>query len=261
MITKLHITRWFATLAVALSLPVVIAYAQEVTSDIASSTPEIVEQTPDISLSTSTEPVVDGEVMGTSTEATSSEPAAEEPPAQNSGEGSSDPTPEPTAEASTTESVSSSTPEVVPPVLPVEVVASTTASSTEVIVPQKPVYEKRTVFIQTSVDIKSSFKPGLVNAEITLANQTCRSCESKNPAVTAVAYVSPWYENRVDAVVPTNKLASQTFTVLPMAGWATSTAHYVGEVTTPGKYYFTVVVDPANEVGAHDMYRTEFLVE
>src|SRR5437899_4688283 len=99
-----YITRWFAAITIALSLPVVLAYAQEVGRD-ASTTPPVVETTPDATIidATSTDPLdaSTGEVMGTSTEtqSTSTEPAPEEQaPAQNSSGGSSDAAPEPAPE-------------------------------------------------------------------------------------------------------------------------------------------------------------------
>jgi len=274
MTTKTHLARWIAPITIALSLPVVLAYAQEVGSD-ASTTPEVVETTPEVTVSdaTSTDPVdvQAGEVMGTSTEATSSEPTAEEqPPAQNSGGGSSessDPAPEPAPEtpapeASTTEDVSSSTLEAMPPT-PIDV-ASTTASSTDIIVPPRPQpVDLRTVFIQTGTDVRPHYKAGeTINVTITLQNLSCRfDCKTMSPAATVNVYVTPWYPNDANVVVPTDKIALQTLSVLPMAGWATSTVKWSGQVSTPGKYIFTVVVDPDNAIGARDMYRAEFSVE
>ena len=82
-----------------------------------------------------------------------------------------------------------------------------------------------------------------------------------SPAATVDVYITPWYPNDANVVVPTDKIALQALSVLPMGGWATSTVKWSGQVSTPGKYIFTVVVDPDNAIGARDMYRDEFSVE
>src|SRR5262245_37587371 len=121
-----HIARWIAPITIALSLPVVLAYAQEVTSDRASTTPAIVETTPEVTLMdyTSTDPIDApiGEVMGTSTETDATSTAStteQQAPAENPAGGSSDPAPEPALEIPAPEA--STTPEIpLVPQAPVE---------------------------------------------------------------------------------------------------------------------------------------------
>jgi outer membrane biosynthesis protein TonB len=281
-----HLTaRWIGVLAVLtlLSSPIVWVYAQTPDEgETASTTPEVVETTTEIEEgspeeeitltdatstdpieeeeATSTEPVAEaepeatttptlepGEVLGTTTASTTPEVTPEPAPEETTTTGGTSSEPATTTE--TTQTVEETpTEEVVEEILPEplleEELATTTASSTEVVEP--PV---------------ALPKDGPITAEITLQNQTCKSCGVASDEVSVAAYVVPWYPNDgEDVVVPTEQFSKRDVTAPSIAAWGKHSLQWEGEVTTPGRYYFVVVVDPENLIKARDMYRVEFTV-
>jgi len=284
-----------------LSSPIVWVYAQTPDEgETASTTPEVVETTTEIEEgspeeeitltdatstdpieeeeATSTEPVAEaepeatttptlepGEVLGTTTASTTPEVTPEPAPEETTTTGGTSSEPATTTE--TTQTVEETpTEEVVEEILPEplleEELATTTASSTEVVEPPVALpKDERAVFIQPSVIIDSQFKIGPITAEITLQNQTCKSCGVASDEVSVAAYVVPWYPNDgEDVVVPTEQFSKRDVTAPSIAAWGKHSLQWEGEVTTPGRYYFVVVVDPENLIKARDMYRVEFTV-
>lgn len=150
-----------------------------------------------------------------------------------------------------------------------DVGSTTVASGTPVIItPTPPVKaDPRTIIIQPSVDIPAHVKVGPVSATISLRNLTCRSCENASPSVGVVAYITPWYANdeadvmKAISATTTSKIAETSAATVSIAPWQEQTVSWTGEVIEPGRYYFVVVVDPENAVGAKDLYRAEFLVD
>jgi len=72
-------------------------------------------------------------------------------------------------------------------------------------------------------------------------------------------YYTEWYPNDGPELAGVgSRLAEQAFTSSELAPWAGQTISWSANRPEPGRYYFVVVVDPQNELGAYRLFRSEF---
>jgi hypothetical protein len=250
-----------AAVAVGLSLiilPVIIVQAQSEGETEAPPATEVVEDV--------TEPADAGaeETLQEETEAPSAEEEGSVLGEETTGEGESDPAAEGSdTEAGTETPVESSSDSATPPDLLTLDAASSTASSTEPL-PDAPV-EHFTVpqdepfVLQPAVSF--SVSGNTATADIVLENLTCKACEKVLPAAQVKAYYTAWYANDgPDLKEVGEHFAEQAIEVSDVALWSSRSMTWSAADIAPGRYYFVVVVDPENDIGAYRMQRMEFAI-
>jgi hypothetical protein len=208
------------------------------------------------------------------------EPATEEPqeeteapPAEEEGsvlgeettaEGESEPAPEGSdIEAGTETPVESSSASTTPPEFLTTGTASSTASSTEPL-PDAPVEhftvpEDEPFVLQPAVSF--SVSGNTATADIVLENLTCKACEKVLPAAQVKAYYTAWYPNDgPDLKEVGERFGEQEVEVSDVALWSSRSMAWSASDIVPGRYYFVIVVDPENVIGAYRMQRMEFAI-
>jgi hypothetical protein len=75
------------------------------------------------------------------------------------------------------------------------------------------------------------------------------------------AYYTAWYPNDgPDLKDVDERTAEQEISVSDVALWASRSMSWSASDIAPGRYYFVVVVDPQNAIGAYRMHRSEFSI-
>jgi hypothetical protein len=75
------------------------------------------------------------------------------------------------------------------------------------------------------------------------------------------AYYTAWYPNDgPDLKDVDERTAEQEISVSDVALWASRSMSWSASDIAPGRYYFVVVVDPENAIGAYRMHRSEFSI-
>ena len=80
------------------------------------------------------------------------------------------------------------------------------------------------------------------------------------PAAQVKAYYTPWYPNDGEVKEVGEHAAEQELTVSDVALWSSRSMTWSAADIAPGRYYFVVVVDPENAIGAYRMQRMEFVI-
>jgi hypothetical protein len=99
-----------------------------------------------------------------------------------------------------------------------------------------------------------------ISADIELENLTCKSCEKVLPAASVKAYYTPWYPNDGEVKEVGEHAGEQELTVSDAALWSSRSMSWSAADIAPGRYYFVVVVDGENAIGAYRMQRMEFAI-
>lgn len=96
-------------------------------------------------------------------------------------------------------------------------------------------------------------------ADIELENLTCKACEKALPELDVLTYYTPWYPNDgPDLKEVGQHFPEQGINVSDIALWSSRSMTWSAADISPGRYYFVVVVDPDNTIGAYRMHRSEF---
>jgi hypothetical protein len=138
--------------------------------------------------------------------------------------------------------------------------ASSTASSTAPAadVPAEEPKEEPLV-LQPAVTLHVSGNS--IEADIELENLTCKSCDKALPAAQVKAYYTAWYPNDGPELKEVGeRVAEQKLEVSDVALWASRSMTWSATDIARGRYYFVVVVDPENAIGAYRMQRMEFAI-
>jgi hypothetical protein len=137
--------------------------------------------------------------------------------------------------------------------------ASSTASSTEPVVDPPAEEPKEEPFVlQPAVSLHVSGSS--ISADIQLENLTCKSCGKVLPAAQAKAYYTAWYPNDGEIKEAGERIGEQAIEVSDVALWSARSISWSATDIAPGRYYFVVVVDPENAIGAYRMHRSEFAI-
>lgn len=100
-----------------------------------------------------------------------------------------------------------------------------------------------------------------VAADISLDNLTCKRCGKVLPALSVKAYYTTWYPNDGPEYKEAGAhLSEQEVNVSDVGLWSSRAMSWSANDIAPGRYYFVIVVDPENTVGAYYRYRTEFAI-
>jgi hypothetical protein len=136
--------------------------------------------------------------------------------------------------------------------------ASSTASSTEPVedLPAVPYEEPFVLQAAVSLHVEGSS----ISADIELENLTCKSCEKVLPAAQVKAYYTPWYPNDGEIKEVGERYGEQEIEVSGVALWNARSMSWSAADIAPGRYYFVVVVDPEDAIGAYRMQRMEFSI-
>jgi hypothetical protein len=135
-------------------------------------------------------------------------------------------------------------------------VASSTASSTEPVADPPP---EEPFVLQAAVTLH--VEGSSISADIQLENLTCKACEKVLPAAQVKAYYTPWYPNDgPDLKEVGERFGEQEVEVSDVALWSSRAMTWSASDIAPGRYYFVVVVDPENAIGAYRMQRMEFAI-
>jgi hypothetical protein len=138
--------------------------------------------------------------------------------------------------------------------------ASSTASSTPPVadVPAEEPKEEPLV-LQPAVTLHVSGNS--IEADIELENLTCKSCDKALPAAQVKAYYTAWYPNDGPELKEVGeRVAEQNLEVSDVALWASRSMTWSATDIAQGRYYFVIVVDPENAIGAYRMQRMEFAI-
>jgi hypothetical protein len=138
--------------------------------------------------------------------------------------------------------------------------ASSTASSTAPIADPPAEAPKEEPFVlQPAVTLHTD--GSLIAANIELQNLTCKACEKVLPAAEVKAYYTAWYPNDGPELKEVGeRLAEQEVGVSDVALWSSRAMTWSASDVAPGRYYFVIVVDPENAIGAYRMQRMEFAI-
>jgi hypothetical protein len=138
--------------------------------------------------------------------------------------------------------------------------ASSTASSTEPVADPPAEEPKEEPFVlQAAVTLH--VEGSSISADIQLENLTCKVCEKVLPAAQVKAYYTAWYPNDgPDLKEVGERFGEQAIEVSDVVLWASRSMSWSAADIAPGRYYFVVVVDPENAIGAYRMQRMEFAI-
>jgi len=138
-------------------------------------------------------------------------------------------------------------------------IASSTASSTEAVAESPAVEPKEESFVlQPAVALHVDGSS--LSADIQLENLTCKSCAKVLPAAEVKAYYTAWYPNDGDIREVGDRIAERAIEVSDVALWTSRSMAWSAADIAPGRYYFVVLVDPENAIGAYQMQRMEFVI-
>ena len=155
---------------------------------------------------------------------------------------------------STTDELASTTPAEF---LSVDTASSTATSIVPEPLPEEPKEEPFVLQPAVTLDISGNS----ITAAIELENLTCKSCEKVPPAAQVKVYYTAWYPNDgPDLKEVGERFAEQEISVSDIALWASRSMAWSAADVPKGRYYFVVVVDPENAIGAYRMHRSEFSI-
>jgi hypothetical protein len=204
----------------------------------------------------------------TPTTADAAQQDTEAPPAEEEGvvlgeetvaEGESEPAPEGSdTEAATETPVEFSSASTTGPDLLTLGAASSTASSTEPVEDPPAVPYEEAFVLQPAVTLHQSGNS--ITADIELENLTCKACEKVLRAAQVKAYYTAWYPNDGEIKEVGERVAEKAIEVSDVALWSARSMTWSAADIAPGRYYFVVVVDPENAIGAYRMQRMEFAI-
>lgn len=133
--------------------------------------------------------------------------------------------------------------------------ASSSPAAAAISEPIPPPHIEKEFVLQPSVSLKIA--GGSVNAEIRLQNLSCRSCAKQLKDTDVIAYYTSWYPNDGEVKEIGPRLGEQSFRVSNLANWGEYETTWAAAIS-PGRYYFVVLTDPANQNNIYGMYRVEF---
>jgi hypothetical protein len=133
--------------------------------------------------------------------------------------------------------------------------ASSTASSTEPVGSSRSAVRRAVCAAAGNAARQGSSISAILNSEL-----TCKACAKVLPAAQVKAYYTAWYPNDGEIKEVGDHVAEQAIEVSDVALWASRSMTWSATDIAPGRYYFVIVVDPENAIGAYRMQRMEFSI-